>query len=573
MDNPSSPSPVPTPTIDLEEETNSSSTSKRSLVYQYFTYKTSRYYCNHCSKNYSDKSTSTLWRHISNKHQKILAESQNQEGNIGEMDKFVISDQKENFSQKGFRKRVIRWVVNNDQPFNVTENKEFRDMVTFIRPGIHVPSADTLRRDANDNFNAAKYIFKQELQEAPGRLSFTVDAWTSKNQIPFLGISVHWINKKWELKCTTLDFCVLSGSHTGANLSEKFLNTLQDFGVITKILAIECDNASNMDKINAFNALRTAHVINLAAKKLIDCLYVTRIPYENEDIFEAIEDNNDNLKDAIYKLRKIVVKIRASPQLREHFKQQCTAVNIKPLELIPDVSTRWNSTDDMITRALELKQPLHNIVSADKDLRKYILSEEEWQYILDVHEILQYFKKSTNFSTGQQYPTLSCSVPVYNYLLDKLEDEYDKRESEKGEENEVVVALNKSIEKLKQYYASTGALIYTVATVMDPRFKLQYYKDNKWEDSYIQEAKRQVFELWKSTYKGNSADDDESCEDDDELFRHIFKKRKLDKDELSIYLDEKVIPRKTDILACWKAHEVEYPNLSKMARDYLSIPG
>ncbi|PKB92117.1 hypothetical protein RhiirA5_445969, partial [Rhizophagus irregularis] len=64
MDNPSSPSPVPTPTIDLEEETNSSSTSKRSLVYQYFTYKTSRYYCNHCSKNYSDKSTSTLWRHI-----------------------------------------------------------------------------------------------------------------------------------------------------------------------------------------------------------------------------------------------------------------------------------------------------------------------------------------------------------------------------------------------------------------------------------------------------------------------------------------------------------------------------
>jgi len=32
--------------IDLEEDTNSSSTSKRSLVYQYFTFKTSRYYCN-----------------------------------------------------------------------------------------------------------------------------------------------------------------------------------------------------------------------------------------------------------------------------------------------------------------------------------------------------------------------------------------------------------------------------------------------------------------------------------------------------------------------------------------------
>jgi hypothetical protein len=49
-------------------------------------------------------------------------------------------------------------------------------------------------------------------------------------------------------------------------------------------------------------------------------------------------------------------------------------------------------------------------------------------------------------------------------LLDKLEDEYDKKESEKGEENEVVVALHESIEKIKRYYTLTGALVYTVAT-------------------------------------------------------------------------------------------------------------
>ncbi|PKC06161.1 hypothetical protein RhiirA5_293583, partial [Rhizophagus irregularis] len=74
------------------------------------------------------------------------------------------------------------------------------------------------------------------IKEASDRLSFTVNTWTSKNQIPFLGINVHWINKKWELKCTTLDFCILSGSHIRVNLAEKFLNTLQDFGVITKVI-------------------------------------------------------------------------------------------------------------------------------------------------------------------------------------------------------------------------------------------------------------------------------------------------------------------------------------------------
>jgi len=37
-------------------------------------------------------------------------------------------------------------------------------MLTFIRSGIQIPSADTLRRDLNENFNSAKDIFRQVLQ-------------------------------------------------------------------------------------------------------------------------------------------------------------------------------------------------------------------------------------------------------------------------------------------------------------------------------------------------------------------------------------------------------------------------
>jgi len=62
-----------------------------------------------------------------------------------------------------------------------------------------------------------------------------VDAWTSRNQLPFLGISVHWIDSEWQLKCTTLDFCVLSGPHTGENLAHRFLEVLDDFGISTKV--------------------------------------------------------------------------------------------------------------------------------------------------------------------------------------------------------------------------------------------------------------------------------------------------------------------------------------------------
>jgi hypothetical protein len=52
----------------------------------------------------------------------------------------------------------------------------------------------------------------------------------------------------------------------------------------------------------------------------------------------------------------LIIKIRASPLKREQFQQQCNALNIQILELIPDIKTRWNSTEMMIERALKLRQ-------------------------------------------------------------------------------------------------------------------------------------------------------------------------------------------------------------------------
>lgn len=92
---------------------------------------------------------------------------------------------------------------------------------------------------------------------------------------------------------------------------------------------------------------------------------------------------------------------------------------------------------------------------------------------------------------------------------------------------------------------------------MDPRLKLQYYKDNNWEESFIQEAKRQITELWKSSYKINDNLESEEFSDntDDDLFNHIFKKQRIEeKDELNTYLNEKIVSSKTDILVWWKVY-------------------
>ncbi len=100
------------------------------------------------------------------------------------------------------------------------------------------------------------------------------------------------------------------------------------------------------------------------------------------------------------------------------------------------------------------------------------------------------------------YPTLSMTVPLYNILIDHVEDvigdeneenqiddENNSEEEEEEEEEEewsqvIKNAAKKSKVKLLEYYNKTGN-IYLIATILDSRLKLQYYKDQKWDNELI----------------------------------------------------------------------------------------
>jgi hypothetical protein len=106
-----------------------------------------------------------------------------------------------------------------DQPFEATENPEFRRLLqyTHLRPGLHIPSASTVKRRimkmGDDKIQGIKamiavchfslfniftdYILQH--QELGCKVSLSLDAWTSSNGHGFLAIVVHYINNEWQL--------------------------------------------------------------------------------------------------------------------------------------------------------------------------------------------------------------------------------------------------------------------------------------------------------------------------------------------------------------------------------------
>jgi hypothetical protein len=81
-------------------------------------------------------------------------------------------------------------------------------------------------------------------------VSFTTDIWTAPTQIPFFGITAHFIVLNWNLHCKTLDFKTLSRSHTGEMLLIRFLtfSSQRPFVEILSILRTDPEAYNNKSR-------------------------------------------------------------------------------------------------------------------------------------------------------------------------------------------------------------------------------------------------------------------------------------------------------------------------------------
>jgi hypothetical protein len=131
--------------------------------------------------------------------------------------------------------------------------------------------------------------------------------------------------------------------------------------------------------------------------------------------------------------------------------------------------------------------------------------------------------------------------------------------------------------------------------VLDPRQKYRYFFDN-WERTHHAGIKRKTEIMYKEFHidddaapslstvdsgqsKKRKANDDDDDGDDFDLIAHRFGKGEVVQDELERYLKSPTLSVSTkeanlsfDLIAWWKANEMVYPTLARMAYELYSIP-
>ena len=110
-------------------------------------------------------------------------------------------------------KSLVEWIIINQHPFTIVEEPKFIDYIHILNPDVVLISADTIKRRILDLYTANIVKMQESFQDILGKISFTLDVWTSPSTKSFLAITAHYIDKDWKLKNVLVDFIQIFGKN------------------------------------------------------------------------------------------------------------------------------------------------------------------------------------------------------------------------------------------------------------------------------------------------------------------------------------------------------------------------
>lgn len=204
----------------------------------------------------------------------------------------------------GFEAALLSYFVAANVSFRTVESTEFRNLLAFCRPSIQLPSRYKLQSFLQARAVIIKSTIKDLFATAHG-ISLAIDIWTSPNKLGFLAINGYHISRDMHYHETLLRFIVLHGSHSGVSIAKHVTDTLEQYNISDKLVAVTADNAAPNMKFLRLLSDRLiekginwdyelggipclAHVIQLSAR---DFLSVLKAAPDNDEVDRQLSDS------------------------------------------------------------------------------------------------------------------------------------------------------------------------------------------------------------------------------------------------------------------------------------------
>jgi hypothetical protein len=115
----------------------------------------------------------------------------------------VVKHNVRSVAQLKFDMEVTKYLVSTGLPFSHVNHAGFHSFIKYLDPKYIIKNNRTFMRSKLPLLykivkEAVEIKLSQDLEDCKG-VCFTTDLWSSRNQDPYLGVTIHYINKKWKM--------------------------------------------------------------------------------------------------------------------------------------------------------------------------------------------------------------------------------------------------------------------------------------------------------------------------------------------------------------------------------------
>ena len=348
---------------------------------------------------------------------------------------------------------VCYYIAKDMLPLDTVSGEGFLHMIKEFEPRYNPPGRKALTT------NYLPSLYQQEMDRVKASLgdatsfAMTTDIWSSRANDNYISYTFHYIvddGHDFIMKSHLLEVHKFPDSHTGENIMVELEEVLSRWSSsCSNLAAFVTDNGSNM--IRAFNLLGWPRV----------CCFSHTLKLAVEEVFKI-----PAVSKALARLRRLVSQFHHSVKATYVLKQKQQLLQHTDIKLIKDVSTRWNSSYQMVERFLVLQQP---VCAALIELQRQDLMPHDSEVAtMEVYRaIMKPIAYITDVIGGEKHVSISEVKP----LIYKLRNCYLKiNASEKSLEKAMKTAM---CNKIVQYYDRNvqSSEILNIAALLDPRFK------------------------------------------------------------------------------------------------------
>ncbi|KAF2905202.1 hypothetical protein ILUMI_00979 [Ignelater luminosus] len=357
--------------------------------------------------------------------------------------------------------------------------------------------------------------------------------------------------EEFERKMIVLKAEVFNESrHTGENIAYKLEDILSLWEIPKeKVKCVVRDAGANMKK-----------GVNLLNVKHIDCA-----SHKIQNVLKEGMKAQDTVVAAITKCKKMATHFHHSTTAQDELVNIQKRLNQKPLKIIQECATRWNSTFYMLECILQVKESLCLYASTNNKIPQ--LTSEEWMIIEKLIGLLRPFEEVTKELSAADV-SISSVIPLIA-TLEKIVNDLDSSNEHIGDT--IIVLKDELVRKFSERVIQHILdLLGDSQTDVSSNSRCPNAKRVRLNETEDSETHKSVSLKETMNLLMDTSDSEE--EDDMPLLTFQNPVHLLIRKTVTKYSAEKRVANDVDPLTWWKVTKERYGLLFPVVRHYLFTP-